>query len=51
MTHGSFSSEERAKRGIRNNLLRLSVGIENRLDLKEDLENALMAQELAMGME
>ncbi len=41
MTHGSFSSEERIKRGIKENLVRLSVGIENRFDLKEDLENAL----------
>jgi cystathionine gamma-synthase/cystathionine gamma-lyase len=41
MTHGTLSREERYKRGIKDNLIRLSVGIENRLDLKEDLENAL----------
>ncbi|MCL1470426.1 cystathionine gamma-synthase [Argonema antarcticum] len=41
MTHGSIPEEERLKRGIKNNLVRLSVGIENMKDLKEDLENAL----------
>ena len=46
MTHGSLPSEERMKRGIRDNLIRLSIGIENKLDLKEDLKNALMPQEL-----
>lgn len=42
MTHGSLSQEERVKRGIKENLIRLSVGIENKLDLKEDLEHALV---------
>ncbi len=46
MTHGSLPSEERMKRGIRDNLIRLSIGIENRFDLKADLKNALMPQEL-----
>jgi cystathionine gamma-synthase/cystathionine gamma-lyase len=32
---------ERVARGIKDNMLRLSVGIENKLDLKEDLEQAL----------
>jgi cystathionine gamma-synthase/cystathionine gamma-lyase len=41
MSHGSFSREERTRRGITDNLIRLSVGIENKIDLKEDLENAL----------
>ena len=41
MTHSAISAEERIKRGIKDNLVRLSVGIENKLDLKEDLENAL----------
>lgn len=41
MTHGSFTPEARARRGIRDNLLRLSVGIENVEDLREDLEQAL----------
>ncbi|MCL5985379.1 MAG: cystathionine gamma-synthase [Actinobacteria bacterium] len=41
MTHSAISAEERLKRGIKDNLIRLSVGIENKLDLKEDLKNAL----------
>ena len=41
MTHASISPEERAKRGIRDNLIRLSVGLENADDLLEDLANAL----------
>lgn len=41
MTHASFSSDERAKRGIKDNLLRLSVGIEHVDDLRNDLDAAL----------
>ena len=41
MTHASISPEERARRGIRDNLIRLSVGLENADDLLEDLANAL----------
>ena len=41
MTHASISPEERARRGIRDNLIRLSVGIESIDDLLEDLANAL----------
>ncbi|MBD3557989.1 cystathionine gamma-synthase [Planktothrix sp. FACHB-1355] len=41
MTHGPIPEEERLRRGIQNNLIRLSVGIENQKDLQEDLENAL----------
>ena len=41
MTHQSIPREERIKRGINDNLLRLSVGIENKLDLKSDLKDAL----------
>lgn len=41
MSHASMSEEERRERCIKENLVRLSVGIENKLDLKEDLENAL----------
>lgn len=41
MTHGAFSAEEREKRGIADSLIRLSVGIEHKLDLKKDLETAL----------
>jgi O-succinylhomoserine (thiol)-lyase len=41
MTHGSLPETERYKRGINDNLIRLSVGIEHILDLQADLENAL----------
>jgi len=41
MTHGSIPKEEREKVGVTDNLLRLSVGIEDIDDLLEDLENAL----------
>ncbi|MBA2124041.1 hypothetical protein B9J78_03795 [bacterium Unc6] len=41
MTHSSLSAEERSKRGIKENLIRLSVGIENKIDLKDDLAKAL----------
>ena len=41
MTHGSLPETERLKRGIKDNLVRLSVGIEHYLDLQADLENAL----------
>jgi cystathionine gamma-synthase/cystathionine gamma-lyase len=41
MTHGALPEEERLKRGIKDNLVRLSVGIEHQKDLKDDLENAL----------
>ncbi|WP_017655662.1 cystathionine gamma-synthase [Fortiea contorta] len=41
MTHGSLPETERLKRGIKDNLVRLSVGIEHFSDLQADLENAL----------
>ncbi|MDD1442674.1 PLP-dependent aspartate aminotransferase family protein [Dolichospermum sp. ST_sed3] len=41
MTHGSLPEPERLKRGIKDNLVRLSVGIEHYLDLQADLENSL----------
>jgi len=41
MTHASIPSEERRRRGIHDNLLRLSVGIENSEDLEADLRHAL----------
>ncbi|MFA5839324.1 MAG: PLP-dependent aspartate aminotransferase family protein [Candidatus Margulisiibacteriota bacterium] len=41
MTHASLSKSERLKRGIKDNLIRLSVGIENKYDLKNDLAQAL----------
>jgi len=41
MTHSSMPRQERLKRGITDNFIRVSVGIENKYDLKEDLKNAL----------
>ncbi len=41
MTHASFSPSERRARGIGDNFLRLSVGIEHIEDLQADLESAL----------
>jgi cystathionine beta-lyase/cystathionine gamma-synthase len=40
MTHASISQSERDRIGITDNLLRLSVGIEDVEDLKTDLEQA-----------
>jgi cystathionine gamma-lyase len=41
MTHAAIPKEVRKKIGITDNLIRLSVGIENYNDLIKDLENAL----------
>lgn len=41
MTHAALGAEERARRGIRDNLLRLSVGLEHIDDLEADLVQAL----------
>jgi len=41
MTHGYLPEAERLKRGIKDNLVRLSVGIEHHLDLLADLKQAL----------
>ncbi|MCU6396659.1 PLP-dependent transferase, partial [Enterobacter quasiroggenkampii] len=41
MTHGSIPYELRQKIGIVDNLIRLSIGIENPEDLIKDLKNAL----------
>jgi len=45
MTHASIPPEERSRRGIRDNLIRLSVGLEHPDDLIEDLSQALEALE------
>ncbi len=42
-THASIGAEERKKHGISDALLRLSVGIEDVIDLKADIEAALKA--------
>ncbi len=41
MTHGSIPPEERAKIGLTDSLIRVSVGIENSDDLIADLESSL----------
>lgn len=41
MTHASLTPEQRAQAGISDTLVRLSVGIEDLEDLREDLEQAL----------
>ena len=43
MTHASVSAEERAVLGIGDNLIRLSVGLEDVSDIIADLDNALRA--------
>jgi cystathionine gamma-lyase len=41
MTHASVPAETRAKLGITDNLVRLSVGVEDIADLRAELEAAL----------
>ncbi|XP_076278373.1 cystathionine gamma-lyase [Lasioglossum baleicum] len=43
MTHASISKEERARLGITDQLIRLSVGLETERDLLADLDQALQA--------
>lgn len=42
-THGRLSPEERAAAGIKDNLIRLAVGLESLADLKADLDRGLKA--------
>ena len=41
MTHAAIPRKEREKTGVVDSLIRLSVGIEDIVDLVEDLEQAL----------
>jgi cystathionine beta-lyase/cystathionine gamma-synthase len=41
MTHGAIPQADREKIGISEGLMRLSVGIEDAADLKEDISQAL----------
>jgi cystathionine beta-lyase len=41
-SHGLLSPEERAKQGIKDGLIRFSVGIEETKDLIADIEQALL---------
>ncbi|MCQ2069616.1 MAG: PLP-dependent aspartate aminotransferase family protein [archaeon] len=47
MTHASIPKDIREREGITDNLIRLSVGIEDVEDLIEDIENALEASKVA----
>jgi O-acetylhomoserine (thiol)-lyase len=42
-THRQLSPAELAKAGVSEDMVRLSIGIEHILDLKEDLDQALRA--------
>jgi O-acetylhomoserine (thiol)-lyase len=42
-THSQLNEEEQASTGVSSDLVRISVGIENVEDLKEDLDKALKA--------
>ncbi len=42
MTHSSMPREERLKREITDNLIRVSVGIEDKIDLKNDIAHVLV---------
>ncbi|MBQ0756063.1 MAG: PLP-dependent transferase, partial [Amphritea sp.] len=42
-THGRMSAEARAEAGIKDNLIRLSVGLESVEDIKRDLQLGLAA--------
>jgi len=46
MTHSSLSKEEREKIGILDNLVRLSVGVEDIYDLLQDIKISLTKIEL-----
>lgn len=49
MTHASVPADVRAKLGITDNLIRLSVGLEDPEDLLADLERALTAAKEVKG--
>ncbi|MET0756189.1 MAG: PLP-dependent transferase, partial [Pseudoxanthomonas sp.] len=49
MTHAAMSAEARAKAGISDGLLRLSVGIESAEDLIADLSQGLLRAERAIA--
>lgn len=49
MTHSTYTPAERAAHGIGEGLLRLSVGIEDLEDIRDDLAQALRASEMAVA--
>ena len=48
-THALLSAEERLERGIKDGLIRFSVGIEESKDLIEDIEQALKSLHKSNG--
>jgi methionine-gamma-lyase len=46
MTHSTYTAEERVEHGISDDLIRLSVGLENVEDVIADLRQALSALSL-----
>jgi O-succinylhomoserine sulfhydrylase len=42
-THGRMTAEDRARAGIRDNLIRVSVGLEDLADIQKDLALGLAA--------
>lgn len=49
MTHSTYTPAERAAHGIGEGLLRLSVGLEDLEDIRDDLAQALRASEMAVA--
>lgn len=49
MSHASYAAEDRAKHGIGDGLVRLSVGLEAESDLRADLEQALAVSGAVAG--
>lgn len=49
MTHASVPDEQRAKLGINDSLIRLSIGVESCRDLIDDLRNSLVVLVESMG--
>jgi cystathionine beta-lyase/cystathionine gamma-synthase len=40
MTHSSITKKEREEAGIKDSLIRVSIGVEDKVDLTHDLEQA-----------
>ncbi|QRQ84325.1 PLP-dependent transferase [Cupriavidus oxalaticus] len=49
-THGKLTADQRRRAGIRDSLVRLSVGLENVEDLQADIEQAFLSARLESSM-
>jgi methionine-gamma-lyase len=49
MTHSTYTQQERARHGISEGLVRLSVGLESLADIQADIEQALQASHQQLG--